>query len=96
MAAAVKMVHDISGDTKRIIREQLQVPDAHITPQASFTKDLGADSMHFIELTLALEEHFDIDISDDDAEGIRTVQDAIDFIQRRFSDRNFERPPPAC
>jgi acyl carrier protein len=56
---------------------------------------LGADSLRFLELTLVLEEHFDIDISDEDAVKIRTVQDAIDSVQRHLSDMNFELPSSA-
>jgi acyl carrier protein len=87
------MTTDIAGKTKRIIREQLHVPEARVTPQASFVRDLGADSLHFIELTVVLEEQFEVEISDEDAERIRTVQDAIDFIEWRTRNRT-GRPDP--
>jgi acyl carrier protein len=86
------MTREIAGETRRIIGEQLHVGDARITPQAFFVEDLGANSLRLLELTIALEEHFDIDISDADAERLRTMQDAVDFIREHFSERNFELP----
>jgi len=67
---------------KQIISEQLGVEEAEVTPSASFVDDLGADSLDTVELVMALEEHFDIEIPDDAAEKIRTVQDAIDYIDK--------------
>jgi len=67
---------------KQIISEQLGVEEAEVTPSASFTDDLGADSLDQVELVMALEENFDIEIPDDAAEKIRTVQDAIDYIDK--------------
>jgi acyl carrier protein len=58
------------------------VDEAEITPTASFVEDLGADSLDTVELVMALEEAFDIEIPDTDAEKIRTVQDAIDYIEK--------------
>ena len=65
---------------KQIIVEQLGVDEAEVTPTASFIDDLGADSLDTVELVMAFEEAFDIEIPDEDAEKIRTVQDAVDYI----------------
>ena len=65
---------------KQIIVEQLGVDEAEVTPTASFVDDLGADSLDTVELVMAFEESFGIEIPDEDAEKIRTVQDAIDYI----------------
>ena len=67
---------------KRIIAEQLGVDEGEVTPSASFVDDLGADSLDQVELVMALEEAFDVEIPDEDAEKIRTVQDAIDYIDK--------------
>ncbi len=65
---------------KQIIVEQLGVDEAEVTPNASFVDDLGADSLDTVELVMAFEEAFEIEIPDEDAEKIRTVKDAIDYI----------------
>ena len=65
---------------KQIIVEQLGVDEAEVTPNASFVDDLGADSLDTVELVMAFEEAFEIEIPDEDAEKIRTVQDAVDYI----------------
>jgi acyl carrier protein len=65
---------------KQIIVEQLGVDEAEVTPSASFVDDLGADSLDTVELVMAFEEAFEIEIPDEDAEKIRTVQDAITYI----------------
>ncbi|MFB3812580.1 MAG: acyl carrier protein [Terriglobales bacterium] len=65
---------------KQIIVEQLGVDEGEVTPGASFVDDLGADSLDTVELVMAFEEAFDIEIPDEDAEKIRTVKDAIDYI----------------
>ncbi len=65
---------------KQIIVEQLGVEEAEVTPNASFVDDLGADSLDTVELVMAFEEAFEIEIPDEDAEKIRTVKDAIDYI----------------
>jgi acyl carrier protein len=67
---------------KQIIVEQLGVDEAEVTANASFVDDLGADSLDTVELVMAFEEAFDIEISDEDAEKIRTVQDAVDYISK--------------
>ena len=65
---------------KQIIVEQLGVDEAEVTPNASFVDDLGADSLDSVELVMAFEEAFEIEIPDEDAEKIRTVKDAVDYI----------------
>ncbi len=72
----------IEAEVKRIISEQLDVKEGDITPSSSFIDDLGADSLGLVELVLAFEEEFQIDIPDEDTEKIRTVQDAIDYIEK--------------
>ena len=67
---------------KQIISEQLGVDEDEVTTTASFVDDLGADSLDQVELVMALEEKFEIEIPDDDAEKMRTVQDAIDYIEK--------------
>ena len=65
---------------KQIIVEQLGVEESEVTPNASFVDDLGADSLDTVELVMAFEEAFEIEIPDEDAEKIRTVKDAIDYV----------------
>jgi acyl carrier protein len=65
----------------KIIAEQLSVDAADVVPSASFTDDLGADSLDLVELIMAMEEEFDIKIEDEQAEKIKTVKDVIDFIK---------------
>ncbi len=67
-------------DVKKIIAEKLSVDLDEVVPSATFTDDLGADSLDLVELIMSMEEEFDIDISDEDAERLSTVQDAIDYI----------------
>lgn len=71
----------VSERVKSIIVEQLGVDEAEVRPEASFTDDLGADSLDIVELVMAFEEEFDVEIPDDDAEKISTVQSAIDYIE---------------
>jgi len=66
---------------KKIIVEQLGVDDEEVTPQASFVEDLNADSLDLVELIMSLEEEFGMEISDEDAERIQKVQDAVDYIE---------------
>lgn len=63
-----------------IIAKQLGVDEGNVTPDASFMEDLGADSLDTVELVMALEEEFDIEIPDSDAEKIQTVQDALSYL----------------
>jgi acyl carrier protein len=73
---------DVVEKVKQIISEQLGVDEGEVTPSASFVDDLGADSLDQVELVMALEEAFGVEIPDEDAEKIRTVQDAIDYIDK--------------
>jgi len=66
---------------KQIIADQLGIDEDQIVPEASFIDDLGADSLDIVELIMAFEEEFDMEIPDEDAEKIKTVQDAIDYIK---------------
>ena len=72
----------IDERVKQIIVEQLGVDEAEVTPNASFVDDLGADSLDTVELVMAFEEAFEIEIPDEDAEKIRTVQDAVTYINQ--------------
>ncbi len=72
----------IEERVKQIIVEQLGVDEAEVTPAASFVDDLGADSLDTVELVMAFEEAFEIEIPDEDAEKIRTVQDAVTYIDQ--------------
>ncbi|HEX9620551.1 MAG TPA: acyl carrier protein [Polyangiaceae bacterium] len=76
------MAEEITAKVKQIIKEQLDVDEKDIKPESSFIDDLGADSLGLVELVLAFEEAFEIDIPDEDTEKIRTVQDAIDYIEK--------------
>ncbi len=71
---------DVTEKIKEIIVEQLGVTPEQVTPEASFIEDLGADSLDTVELVMALEEEFDIQIPDEEAEKITTVQQAVDYI----------------
>jgi acyl carrier protein len=75
------MAVNVEEKVKQIIVEQLGVDEAEVTPTASFVDDLGADSLDTVELVMAFEEGFNIEIPDEDAEKIATVKDAIDYIQ---------------
>jgi acyl carrier protein len=72
----------VAEKVKSIIVEQLGVDADEVTPQASFTDDLGADSLDIVELVMAFEEEFSIEIPDEDAEKISKVQEAIDYIEQ--------------
>ena len=73
----------VEDRVKSIIVEQLGVDAEEVTPDASFVEDLGADSLDTVELIMAFEEEFGVEISDDDAEKIRKVRDAVDYIEKR-------------
>ena len=75
------MAQSIEDKVKSIIVEQLGVDPEEVTMQAAFVNDLGADSLDTVELVMALEEHFDIQIPDEDAEKIVTVGDAVQYIK---------------
>ena len=74
---------DIDGEVKQIVVEHLGIEESKVTPEAKFIDDLGADSLDTVELVMAFEEKFNIEIPDDAAETILTVKDAIDFIQNK-------------
>ncbi|MEL7503910.1 MAG: acyl carrier protein [Cyanobacteria bacterium J06554_6] len=74
---------DIFEKVQKIVAEQLGVEETEVKPEASFANDLGADSLDTVELVMALEEEFDIEIPDEAAEGIGTVQAAVDFIKEK-------------
>jgi acyl carrier protein len=69
---------------KKIITEQLGVDEEDVTPEANFVEDLGADSLDTVELVMAFEEEFGIEIPDEDAEKIMTVQQAFDYINEKL------------
>ena len=73
---------DILEKVKKIICEQLDVPEENIIPTASFVDDLGADSLDQVELIMAMEEEFNVSIPDEDAEKIKTVNDAVEYISK--------------
>ena len=68
---------------KKVVVEQLEVSEEEVTPTASFVDDLGADSLDVVELVMGLEEEFDVEIPDEDAEKIATVGDAITYIDTK-------------
>ncbi|MHB8173149.1 MAG: acyl carrier protein [Nitrospirota bacterium] len=70
----------VDAKVKKIIAEQLGVEEGEVTPQASFIDDLGADSLDTVELIMAFEEEFGIEIPEEEAEKIATVQNAVDYI----------------
>lgn len=76
----------IEQQVKSIVAEQLGVKEDEVTNEASFVDDLGADSLDTVELVMALEEEFETEIPDEEAEKITTVQQAIDFVMARQSD----------
>ncbi len=71
------------GKIKQIIAEKLGVSEEKVTPTASFVDDLGADSLDQVELIMAFEDAFDIDIPDEDAEKMKTVKDAMDYLESK-------------
>ncbi len=73
----------VEEKVKKIIAEKLGVDLAEVVPEASFVNDLGADSLDLVELIMTMEEEFETEISDNDAEKLVTVKDAIDFINSR-------------
>ena len=83
--ADVKAKANVAEKIKQIVSEQLGVDDGEVTPTASFVDDLGADSLDTVELVMAFEEAFEIEIPHEDAEKIRTVQDAITYVEKKVA-----------
>jgi acyl carrier protein len=78
----------VSDKVKSIIVEQLGVDEEEVTMDASFTEDLGADSLDIVELVMAFEEEFGIEIPDEEAEKISNVREAVEYIQNNAGDQN--------
>lgn len=77
-------MENIEKRIKKIITNKLDIKEENIINNASFIQDLGADSLDIVELIMALEEEFDIEISDEEAEKITTIQESINYIKSRF------------
>ncbi len=77
---------NVEEQVRKIVAEQLGVKEEQVTPEAAFVDDLGADSLDTVELVMALEEEFECEIPDEEAEKITTVQAAIDYIKDRKVD----------
>lgn len=75
------MADKIEAKVKELIIQQLEVKEDQLKPEASFTEDLKADSLAVVELVLALEQEFDLEIPDEETEKIKTVQDAVNYIR---------------
>ena len=75
---------DLGDRVSAIIVEQLGVTKEELAPKASFIDDLGADSLDIVELVMAMEEEFDIEIPDDDAEKIQTIEDVITYVKAKI------------
>ncbi len=78
----------VAEKVKSIIVEQLGVEADQVTSEASFTEDLGADSLDIVELVMAFEEEFGIEIPDEDAEKIGRVQEAVSYIEKHAAEKN--------
>jgi acyl carrier protein len=77
-------MQDVEKKVTAILIEKLGVPDSQITPDASFVKDLGIDSLDYAELVMEFEQTFDIKIPDDDAEKMQTIGQAVEYIQSKL------------
>lgn len=78
------MSADIFERVKKVVVEELSVKEEEVTPTASFTDDLGADSLDVVELVMAFEDEFGIDIPDEDVGNLKTVDDAVKYIQSKL------------
>ena len=77
---------EIEAKVKSIISDKLGVDEAEVKPEASFTGDLGADSLDVVDLVMSIEENFDVEIPDEDVEGIKTVGDIVKYIESKVED----------
>ena len=77
------MTKDVAGKVKKMVADHLGIEESKVTDEANFMDDLGADSLDTVELVMAFEEKFGIEIPDDSAETILTVKNAIDFIEKK-------------
>jgi acyl carrier protein len=75
----------IQERVKRIVIDRLDVQEDQVTPNASFGEQLGADSLDIVELVMALENEFEIEIPDEEAEKITTVQEAVDYLEKKLA-----------
>ena len=82
------VAENLEDRVKKIIVTQLAVDIAEVTPQSQFVQDLGADSLDTVELVMALEEEFDVEIPDEDAEKIKTVGEAVTYIKDKLSKKD--------
>ena len=82
------VAENLEERVKKIIVTQLAVDIAEVTPQSQFVQDLGADSLDTVELVMALEEEFDVEIPDEDAEKIKTVGEAVTYIKDKLSKKD--------
>ncbi|MEZ4872542.1 MAG: acyl carrier protein [Bdellovibrionales bacterium] len=73
----------MEAKVQKIIEEQLGVESDRVKPEASFIEDLGADSLDIVELVMAMEEEFDLEIPDEDAEKLKTVQDVLNYLKEK-------------
>jgi acyl carrier protein len=78
------MANNAEERLRKIIAEQLGVPEEEVVPDASFIEDLNADSLEMVDLIISLEEEFGVQVSDEDAEKIKTVKDAIDYLSEHL------------
>jgi acyl carrier protein len=78
------MSADIFAKVQEVVADKLDVDVSKITPEASFTNDLGADSLDVVELVMALEEEFEVEIPDEEAEKLQTVQSVVDYINTKI------------
>ncbi|RPH96285.1 acyl carrier protein [candidate division KSB1 bacterium] len=78
---------ELEAKVRKIIADRLQVDEASVTPTASFVEDLGADSLDLVELVMAFEEEFKLEIPDQDAETMKTVGTALDYIQKKLNEK---------
>ncbi len=81
------MDNGLEAKVRKIIADRLQVEADSVTPTASFVEDLGADSLDLVELVMAFEEEFDLEIPDQDAEGMKTVGNAVEYLQKKVAEK---------